>query len=139
MLAQYVLITIKINVDSSPYKIYFDKHQSRQGGVMSFTEEVKLLKESTTGLSRGRIPSNIESKIRENVFDILLQLYGNVDTEKFLKTTELMYRDWSHEYSEDIRFGRVEESNKAIIKMSTFEWILSLPSVQKMRESSELS
>lgn len=106
---------------------------------MSFTEEVKLLKESTTGLSRGRIPSNIETKIRENVFDILLQLYGNVDTEKFLKTTELMYRDWSHEYSEDIRFGRVEESNKAIIKMSTFEWILSLPSVQKMRESSELS
>lgn len=106
---------------------------------MSFTEEVKSLNESTTELSRGRISANIESKIRENVFDILLKLHSNVDTKKFLQTTELMYRDWSHEYSEDIRFGRVEESNKAIIKMSTFEWILSLPSVQKMREVNELS
>ena len=106
---------------------------------MSFVEEMKLLKESTAHLSRGRVCSNIENKIRENVFDILLQLHSNVDTKKFLQTTESMYRDWSHEYSEDVRFGRDEQASKAIVKMSTFEWILSLPSVQKMRADNELS
>lgn len=101
---------------------------------MTFRKEVETLKEYTSRLSRGRISSEIERKIRENVFDILLQLHSNVDSKKFLQTTDLMYQDWSREYSEDIRFGRDDESHKAIIKMSTFEWVLSLSSVQKMRE-----
>jgi len=136
-----VLIAVKINIDVSEDCIYFDICQTKntKGGVVTFIEEMKSLKESTSGLSRGRIPSSIEHKIRVNVFDILLKLHSNTDNKKFLQTTELMYKDWSHEYSEDIRFGRDEEAHKAIIKMSTFEWILSLPSVQKMRETNEPS
>ena len=104
---------------------------------MTFVEEMEILRDRTQNLARGRISSEVESKIRENVFSILLRLHKKTNTEKFLKTTELMYRDWSHEYSEDIRFGREEEAHKAIIKMSTFEWILSLPSVQEMRSANE--
>lgn len=100
---------------------------------MEFLEELKQLQNQTANLYRGRVESNIEKKIRESVFDIIQQLYKNTNSEKFINTTKLMYRDWSQSYSEDIRFGRDEDADKAMIKLCIFEWVLSLPSVQNMR------
>ena len=100
---------------------------------MDFLEELKQLKVQTSNLSGGKVDKDIEKKIRENVFEIMQRLFSNTNPEKFMNTTQLMYRDWSQSYSEDIRFGRDEEADKAMIKLSTFEWVVSLPSVQKMR------
>lgn len=103
---------------------------------MNFIEELNQLQDQMKELYRGKIGSEIESKIRNNVFEIMGKLFSNShDSSKFLHTTTLMYKDWSQEYSEDIRFGREENANKVMVKLSTFEWILSLPSVQKMRAS----
>ncbi|EPZ49222.1 hypothetical protein M902_0769 [Bacteriovorax sp. BAL6_X] len=102
---------------------------------MNFLDELRELSKQASNLSRGKIDINIERKIRENVFEIMEELYGNATPANFIKTTKLMYRDWSQSYSEDIRFGRDEDADKAMIKLSIFEWIVSLPSVQEMRSS----
>ena len=101
---------------------------------MEFLKELEGLKAQTNVLSRGRINSLVETKIRNNVYDIMTKLFTNAGPQKFLATTKLMYRDWTQELSEDVRFGREESVDKAMIKLSTFEWILSLPSIQKLRE-----
>ncbi|EQC48704.1 hypothetical protein M899_1035 [Bacteriovorax sp. BSW11_IV] len=100
---------------------------------MEFLKELKELQKQASGLNRGKIDINVERKIRDNVFEIMEMLFTNATPEKFINTTKLMYRDWSQSYSEDIRFGRDEDADKGMIKLSTFEWVVSLPSVQKMR------
>ena len=101
---------------------------------MDFLTELEQLKQQTQDFHRGRLPAEIERKIRENVFEIFQQMYRNVGLQRLLETSTLMYKDWSQAYSEDIRFGREEDADKAMIKLSTFEWILSLPSLKKERE-----
>lgn len=100
---------------------------------MGFLEELKELQKQAMCLYSGKLNINIEKKIRENVFEIMAKLYTNTNSENFIRTTQLMYRDWGQSFSEDIRFGRDEDADKAMIKLSTFAWIVSLPSVQKMR------
>lgn len=103
--------------------------------MMNFLDELRELSSQASTLGRGKIDINIERKIRENVFEIMEELYGNTTPANFIRTTKLMYADWSKSYSEDIRFGRDEDADKAMVKLSTFEWIVSLPSVQEMRSS----
>ena len=101
---------------------------------MNFLEELQTLKQQTANFQRGTLKPEVEKKIRDNVFEIMEKLYRNVGPQRLLETSKLMYKDWSHAYSEDIRFGREEEANKGMIKLSTFEWILSTPSLAKERK-----
>ena len=101
---------------------------------MSIPNDIKQLKTQASQLNRGRLPVEIEQKIRDNVFEIMEKISSNLPPEKFFKTTDAMYKDWSVAYSEDIRFGRDTDAHKAMIKLATFEWILALPSINKLRE-----
>lgn len=101
---------------------------------MDFLNELETLRQQTENFHRARLPFAIEKKIRDNVFEIFQKMYHNVGMQKLLQTSQLMYQDWSRAYSEDIRFGRQQEADKAMIKLATFEWILSLPSLKKERD-----
>jgi hypothetical protein len=101
---------------------------------MSITNDIQQLKIQASQLNRGHLPVAVEQKIRDNVFEIMQKISVNLPPEKFFKTTDAMYKDWSVAYSEDIRFDRETDAQKAMIKLSTFEWILALPSINKLRE-----
>lgn len=94
---------------------------------MKAIRDYQELKDTFLIHTREKLPSDVEEKIKRNIFEIYERLSQKLSSSELLEKCEELVDQWQREHSENYRFGRTDEASKSLLKLVTMELILSRP------------